>query len=225
MKSIFIQILRVNVLRTIIANFRLLKWKDAVKLPIVICRGARFSSSLGKVVFNCPITFGLLRIGSRSARIVDSRYERTIIYNEGKIIINGYTWIGVGCRLNVYEGAELNLGSNLKITGRTTIICHKNITIGEDCLFSWDIQIMDTDFHKIFDENDIQTNFDKGIVIGNHVWIGARSTVLKGSHIPSNCVVAAGSLFSGCKTEENCIYAGQGKNIEVVKYNVKWADM
>ena len=39
--SFFVQLLRVNVLRTIAANFLYLKWKDAVKLPIVLCRGAR----------------------------------------------------------------------------------------------------------------------------------------------------------------------------------------
>ncbi len=221
--SFFVQLLRVDILRTIAANFQHLKWKDAVKLPIVLCRGARLDC-LGEMVFNCPVKFGLLRVGSRSARIVDSRYERTIIYNEGTIIINGYTWIGVGCRLNVYNGAELHLGENFKVTGRTTIICRKNIKIGADCLFSWDIQIMDTDFHKILDEDGNQMNVDRGVVIGNHVWIGARSTVLKGACIPANSVVAAGSLFSGRKEEEYCIYAGRGKGLDIVKRNIRWSD-
>ena len=221
--SFLVQLLRVNIWRTVSTNFKHLKWKDAVRLPIVICRGARLDGT-GGVIFNCPIKFGLLRVGSRSARIVDSRYERTLIYNEGTININGYTWIGVGCRLNVYKGAELHIGENFKVTGRTTIICRKNIKIGADCLFSWDIQIMDTDFHKILDKDGNQMNLDKDIVIGDHVWIGARSTVLKGACIPANSVVAAGSLVSGRKEEENCIYAGMGKGLDIVKRNVRWSD-
>ncbi len=218
-------LIRVNIWRTIAAYFINLKWKDAVKFPIVVCRGSKFKTSVGGVIFNCPIRFGLLRVGSRSARIVDCRYERTIIHNEGKIFVNGYTWIGVGCRINVYKEAELHIGNNFKVTGRTTIMCRKMITIGADCLFSWDIQLMDSDFHKIYDENDTQINFDKGILIGDHVWIGARSTVLKGAQIPTNSIVAAGSLFSGCKNDENCIYAGQGKTLKIVKDNVWWSDM
>ena len=223
--TLLAQFLRVNIFRTITINFQYLRWKDAVKLPIVICRGARFRSIRGGLVFNCPVKFGLLRIGSRSTRIVDGKYERTLFCNEGKIFVNGYTWLGVGCRIIVYKCAELHLGENLKITGRTTIICRKSIEIGPDCLFSWDIQIKDTDFHKIYDENNNQTNNDKEIVIGNHVWIGARTTVLKGSQIPSYSVIAAGSLFSGKRERNNCIYAGQGKDLTVVKDKIKWLDI
>ena len=225
MMALLVQLLRVSIWKTLVANFLYLKWKDAIKLPIVVCKGAKFHTTLGWVVFDCPIKFGLLRIGSLSARNVDSKYERTIIYNEGKIIVNGYIWIGVGCRVNIYKGAELYLGKNLKVTGRTTVICRKRIIIGDDCLFSWDIQIMDTDFHKVFDGNDCQINVDKEIVIGSHVWIGARSTVLKGSQIPANSVIAAGSLFSGKRERESCIYVGQGKDLSVVKERIKWSDM
>lgn len=155
---------------------------------------------------------------------MDSKYERTIVYNEGRIVINGYTWIGVGCRINVYKCAELNIGENFKVTGRSTIICRKHIVIGADCLFSWDIQIMDTDFHYIYDEKGNRVNCDKSIEIGNHIWIGARSTILKGSTIPSNSIVAAGSVFSGRRTEENCIYSGVGHMLTVIKGNVRWSD-
>ena len=225
MISMIVQILRVNIWRTIIANFFYLKWNDAVRFPIVVCRGAKFKTVRGGVIFNCPLKFGLLRIGSRSARNVDSRYERTIFLNEGHVYVNGYTWIGVGCRVNLYNGAELLIGKDLKITGRTTVICRKKIIIGDDCLFSWDIQIMDTDFHKIYDNDGCLINADKEILIGDHVWIGARSTVLKGSQIPSRCVVAAGSLFSGRKDVNNCIYAGQGKELRVIKEKINWSDM
>ncbi len=83
---------------------------------------------------------------------------------------------------------------------------------------------MDTDFYKIFDENDCLIIVDKEIIIGSHVWIGSRAMVLKGSYIPSNSVIAAGSLFSG-KNSGNCIYAGQGKILTVVKERIKWSGL
>lgn len=38
---------RVNVWRTLVANFSCLKWKDAIKLPIVVAKGSRFTSRAG----------------------------------------------------------------------------------------------------------------------------------------------------------------------------------
>jgi acetyltransferase-like isoleucine patch superfamily enzyme len=38
---------------------------------------------------------------------------------------------------------------------------------------------------------------NKGIVIGNNVWIGAKVTFLDGCKIGNNSVVAAGAVVSG----------------------------
>ena len=35
------------------------------------------------------------------------------------------------------------------------------------------------------------------IHIGNHVWIGANSTILRGTKIGDHCVIGAGSIVSG----------------------------
>lgn len=52
---------------------------------------------------------------------------------------------------------------------------------------------MDTDFHPIIDKNNTILNKEKPISIGNSVWIGARSTLLKGVSIGNNCIVSANS--------------------------------
>ena len=35
------------------------------------------------------------------------------------------------------------------------------------------------------------------VVIGKNVWIGANTTILAGTHIGDNCVIAAGSVIKG----------------------------
>ena len=42
------------------------------------------------------------------------------------------------------------------------------------------------------------------IIIGNNVWIGANSIILKGSEIGNDCVIAAGTVVNG-KFEENTL--------------------
>lgn len=72
---------------------------------------------------------------------------------------------------------------------------------------------MDTDFHHIFVDDEI-VNSDQKVCIGNHVWIGCRSTILKGVKIPNNCVIAANSNVIRSISQENVIVAG---NPAVVK--------
>lgn len=54
---------------------------------------------------------------------------------------------------------------------------------------------MYNDFHKIY-KNDKVINENKRVIIGNDVWIGCRSTILKGSEIASNSVIAAASIVT-----------------------------
>ena len=74
---------------------------------------------------------------------------------------------------------------------------------------SWDILIMDSDTHPVYDKEGNVSNPDKPVVIGEHVWVGCRSMILKGSTIPKNCIVAAGTIVSGQTFEENTVIAGQ----------------
>lgn len=100
--------------------------------------------------------------------------------------------------------------------------CSSDITIGSDCLFSWDVMLMDSDYHPIFDAQSHEINKPKPIQIGNHVWIGCGTKVLKGSRVSDNTVIAAGSLLSGSFDERNVILAGRGNEVRIVKDNITW---
>ena len=65
-----------------------------------------------------------------------------------------------------------------------------------------------------------RTNQDREIVVGDHVWIGSESLILKGTQIAKDNVVAANSILSGTKINENNVIVGSfGK---VLKRNVTW---
>ena len=76
---------------------------------------------------------------------------------------------------------------------------------------------MDTDFHKIYQNGNL-INEDKPIVIGNHCWIGMNCQILKGSSIPNDSIIAAGSIITKTLTRENCIYASN----KIIKENIEW---
>ena len=79
---------------------------------------------------------------------------------------------------------------------------------------------MDTDFHKIFDSCSNQINNDEEIVINKHCWIGCRSLILKGSVIPDNSIIAAGSIVASQVIQKNCVYSSFGK---IIHNDIDWS--
>lgn len=78
---------------------------------------------------------------------------------------------------------------------------------------------MDTDFHKI-SRGETVTNSDKKVTLKDNVWIGCRSTILKGTVIPRGAVVAAGSIVSSELESPHCVYGGNP--IKVLKSDIHW---
>lgn len=58
---------------------------------------------------------------------------------------------------------------------------------------------MDHDAHDIFDNYGSKINEDKAVALGNHVWLGSNSTVLKGTQLSADTIVAANSIVTSKK--------------------------
>jgi len=95
------------------------------------------------------------------------------------------------------------------------IIMH-GLEVGDDFLISWGCEFVDEDFQRLDFEG--RKDRDPRILVGDHVWIGANVTVLKGSRIPKGCVVAAGSVVARVFGQENC--RGGGNPAKVIKEDV-----
>lgn len=166
-----------------------------------------------------PLRTGLLKVGVRQVGTLDHKHDKSMWEVYGKVILNGTVSLGSGCRISVGTDAILTLGDNFSISGRSSIICQKEISFGDNCLLSWDILIMDTDFHKILDSDNKVVNLPDSILIGNHVWIRCRSTILKGVHVEDDIVIAAGSFITRSLTKSNSIY---GVNGRILKEQINW---
>lgn len=119
------------------------------------------------------------------------------------------------------ENSLIKIGAN-SIIGKNTYLSAKegcDITIGEDCMFSRNINIMTSDGHGIL-QNDKRINNAKSIEIGNHVWLADNVTILKGSKISDNSVVGIGSIVTKKFEEKNLLIVGNPA--KVVKKDVNW---
>ena len=120
------------------------------------------------------------------------------------------------------RGGASILDKHVTISGKTdfAVIEGKKIHIGEDCLFSDQIEFRVGDSHSILDavfKKRINPSMD--INIGNHVWIGHDVKILKGANIGNNSIVATGAIVTKKDYPNNVIIGGAGK---ILKENIDW---
>ena len=216
------ELLKISFIKTIIFNFKYFKFADAIVFPAIIYRSVRFKKLSGHLEIKCPIKSRLIALGGDRVGTIDYLCEKTIWQVSGTIIINGPVGIGAGSRISVSDTSCLELGENFVITSRSSVICHKHIKFGANCLLSWDILIMDTDLHPIYDDRLVRINENKTIEVGNNVWIGCRSVVLKGAKINDGSIIAAGAIITSNFSQERVIIAGAGNSQRIVKQNITW---
>jgi len=148
------------------------------------------------IIFPLKITFNGLPLFrfSNSSKVVLS--ESLIFTSNPKINL-----VGLSKRCSIYVGddAKLHIGKNSGFSG-VSIYCKKNIYIGENVNLGGNVMIWDTDFHpldyqdrRIHNETKISS---KPIHIGDDVFVGANSIILKGVNIGDRSVIGAGSVVS-----------------------------
>ncbi len=95
--------------------------------------------------------------------------------------------------------SSITIGKGCQICNRFTAVSEgEGIEIGDNVLVGSSVTILDSDFHEIDPEKRIGGTPKTGkVVIENNVWIGDRVTILKGTIIGKNSVVAAGAVVSG----------------------------
>lgn len=111
-----------------------------------------------------------------------------------------------GAKLRVRPGAVCTIGRNVSLNSNDMIVCHESITIGNDVQLSPNVQIYDHD-HDFRCEGGVKAmKFRRSaVVIGNNVWIGANTVILRGTVIGDNSVVGAGCVIKGTFPENSVI--------------------
>ncbi len=117
---------------------------------------------------------------------------------------------------------QISIGSFTTISGETHMATLEGteVTIGNDCMFSSNIDIRTSDSHSIIGSEGKRLNIGKNISIGNHCWIGRQCILLKGVSLYDNSIVAAGSVVTKKFDNPNSIIAGNPA--KVIKQNINW---
>lgn len=123
-----------------------------------------------------------------SSRIVFVGKKSSIIFGEHTRLYNRAIVKSVN--------GEILLGERVSVNQDSMIVSMNKISVGNDTLIGPGVKIFDHDHG--YGENVNREDYTWGdIIIGNNVWIGANTIILKNTHIGDNCVIAAESVIKG----------------------------
>lgn len=145
------------------------------------------------------------------------------------LVGNNAKFFGEGS-LGAIDGSLLKIGNDFTAGAGYVLTSGKDTecVIGNDCMFSFDIILMSNDgSHSIFDvetgkniNSTDEIRKKRKIIIGNHVWVGIRATILYNTEVGDGSIIGAESLVKS-KIPNNCIAAGNPA--KVVKRNIAWS--
>ena len=156
---------------------------------------------------------GALTLGDKHR----NRFKRSTILRMGRdscFHVLGNFRFYYGCDIQLFDNGKLEIGSGF-CNSDCKIRCKKHIEIGNDVAIAHDVLIMDCDGHSI----DGKTDEGIPIAIGNNVWIGSKSIILKGVKLGDNVIVAAGSVVT--KSFAGNVMIG-GNPAGIIKEGCRW---
>lgn len=130
--------------------------------------------------------------------------KKAIVKIERNVVFKNHTkfnYVGISRPSSIFicDGATLIIGENSGFSG-VSIFVAEFIKIGSYCNIGGNTSIWDTDFHPLNAEmrkiNDLSKVNTGPVTIGNDVFIGGNSIILKGVSIGDRAIIGAGSVVT-----------------------------
>ncbi|WP_198012030.1 hypothetical protein [Gillisia sp. CAL575] len=212
----------VNFIRTIIFNFKVLNYKDALKLPFWLNQKVIIHGNSGKIHFTVPIKRKMFVFSTIHSEILGKAPSHWT--NHGEVLIGGENIrVGTGTCISCFKNAKIQFGNNVTFGGKNKVISQQKISLGINLRTAWDVQIIDTNFHYTIDSRSKEVaSKQKQIIIGDDCWLANRSSLMKGAILPDKTVVASNSIVNKefkVPEEQDSLVIG-GSPAKIIGYNI-----
>lgn len=194
------------------------------------CFRVRKTGANNRIIAPCALLKKTnIRISGTNNTVVIGEFARlngASIYINGSfnhITIGDWSYLGGTDLFIEDDGGSIVIGPRTKFLGEThlAVIEGTSINIGEDCLFSSDIQMRTGDSHSVLDMEGRRINASEDIVLGDHVWVGTKAFLNKGASVASHSIIGACAVVTKAFEEPHCAIAGVPA--KVVKRDVDWS--
>lgn len=204
--------------RSLLYNCMIFPLKVAIKIPVLF----ENSVSLSGIRRNCieiegDISSFMIKFGFGGSKSILARKSHIFLEKNCRMIFKEKADFGPGVRI-VINNNNLYFGKNFYANKNLFLSSDNNIVFKDDVLIGWNVNIRDTDGHKIISNKYKQR--DEQVVIGNHVWICAYVDILKNTKIGDDCVIGYRSCCTGLQSKNNQLICGYPA--KVIKENINW---
>lgn len=137
---------------------------------------------------------GVFTLGYK--RVKGSNLETRLLVEENCTLnIGGRCIIYYGADIELFKGSALTLGKEFIANINSTIICGKEISIGDNVSFGRDVTVRDNNGNHFISRRTFKN--ERPIIIGQHSWICEGAIVMPGSKIGVGVIVGTRSIVSG----------------------------
>lgn len=121
-----------------------------------------------------------------------------------------------GAKIRVRKGGKLEIGKNFGMSNGCVVTAYDHIKIGDNVMLGPNVLIYDQDHDYRAEGGVAAMKFKTApVVIGNNVWIGANTLILRGTTIGDDSVVGGGTVIKGEYPPNSVII--QKRTTEVIK--------
>jgi len=210
--------------KIVLFNFYVFPLSVAVKLPVYISTDTKIDGvRRGSIEILGPIKRGMIKIGFTGVKgVVGKRKTYLRCGNEegtARIIFYGDARISSGALISVDRGI-LTLGKNVMINDNLYLSCNHRITFEDDVLVGWNVRIMDSDNHTIYEKGKEKDSVGP-IFIGANTWVASDVKILKNTYVYHDSVIATESLVTRNFNTSNVLIAGNPA--QVIKNDITWS--
>ena len=194
---------------TIFFNFYHLPFNQAIKLPIWLYKAKLYDLFKGKVEIDShSIKPGMIRLGFMGGHMYPNNGIQ--IWNKGKIIFHGRCAIGNNSSIITGKEGVLEFGEDFIASVAARIMCYIGVKFGDYVRLGYEIMLMDTNFHPLYDMEKKRFKRAYGkIEIGDYNWFGAQCFIMHSVKTPERCIFGARSMLTrGSQFESYCVHGG-----------------
>lgn len=137
---------------------------------------------------------------------------------DGEIVLGKNIGTRRNVEFKVSPTGSIKIGEGCFFNNNCMLVSYKEISIGNKSSFGPNVLFYDHDHDFRSMEGIKSSKYKTGsIVIGNNVWVGANTVILRDTVIGDNCVIGAGAILQGEYEPDSVIVPKRENTIR--KYN------
>ena len=150
-------------------------------------------------------------------------FELYFSHRQGSFVCTGSVRFWSGGSVKIIENGALVVGDGTYFNRNCGVNCYEKIVIGDNCLFGENVLIYDHDHcfgnpAKLIREQGYRSS---PVSIGNNVWIGSNTVVLKGVSIGDNSIIGAGTVVTKDVPANHIFYNKRAETISLIRSRVE----